>query len=108
MNIIAEKLRQAYHNDLTDCPILLDGAEEIDRLSAELARAIIHPDEPSQTVARSVQDVQGISDTPDDARASTGRYDGSDELGLAFGYARTAFRLLDLEGCEPAIPRPAD
>lgn len=32
MNVIAEKLRQAYHNDLTDVPILLDGADEIDRL----------------------------------------------------------------------------
>jgi len=35
---IAEKLRQAYHNDLTDCPILLDGADEIDRLKGVLGR----------------------------------------------------------------------
>jgi len=38
MNIIAEKLRQAYHNDLTDCPILLDGADEIDRLRKALEK----------------------------------------------------------------------
>jgi hypothetical protein len=32
---IAEKLRQAYHNDLTDVPLLLDAADEIDRLERE-------------------------------------------------------------------------
>jgi chromosome segregation ATPase len=38
MNVIAEKLRQAYHNDLTDVPILLDGADEIDKLCEALER----------------------------------------------------------------------
>jgi len=38
MNVIAEKLRQAYHNDLTDVPLLLDGADEIDRLREALEK----------------------------------------------------------------------
>jgi len=38
MNVIAEKLRQAYHNDLGDVPILLDGADEIDSLIKERDR----------------------------------------------------------------------
>jgi len=38
MNVIAEKLRQAHHNDLTDVPILLDGADEIDKLREALER----------------------------------------------------------------------
>jgi uncharacterized coiled-coil DUF342 family protein len=33
---IAEKLRQAYHNDLTDVPLLLDAADEIERLRADI------------------------------------------------------------------------
>ena len=32
MNEIADKLRQAYHNDLTDVPLLLEAADEIDQL----------------------------------------------------------------------------
>jgi hypothetical protein len=36
---IAEKLRQAYHNDLTDVPLLLDAADEIERLQAALEQA---------------------------------------------------------------------
>ena len=40
MNRIAEKLRQAYHNDLTDAPVLIDGAEEIDRLQSLLNKAV--------------------------------------------------------------------
>jgi hypothetical protein len=35
---IAGKLRQAYHNDLTDVPLLLDAADEIERLRAALGR----------------------------------------------------------------------
>jgi len=38
MSDIAEKLRQAYHNDLTDVPILLDGADEIDRLRERVVK----------------------------------------------------------------------
>jgi len=33
---IPEKLRQAYHNDLTDVPLLIDAADEIERLRAAL------------------------------------------------------------------------
>jgi len=33
---ITEKLHQAYHNDLTDVPLLLDAADEIERLQAAL------------------------------------------------------------------------
>jgi len=36
VNKIAEKLRQAYHNDLTDVPLLLEAADEIDQLSKRL------------------------------------------------------------------------
>lgn len=32
---IPKKLRQAYHNDLTDVPLLLEAADEIDRLEAK-------------------------------------------------------------------------
>jgi hypothetical protein len=35
-----ERLRQAYHDDLTDCPILLDAAEEIERLRAALDQIV--------------------------------------------------------------------
>jgi hypothetical protein len=42
---IPEKLRQAYHNDLTDVPLLLDAADEIDRLRAALEKAERERDE---------------------------------------------------------------
>jgi hypothetical protein len=32
---IAEKLREAYHNDLTDVPLLLEAADKIDKLSGD-------------------------------------------------------------------------
>ena len=35
---LADKLRQAYHNDLTDVPLLLDAADEIERLREALQR----------------------------------------------------------------------
>jgi hypothetical protein len=38
MSVIPEKLRQAYHNDLTDVPLLLDAAEEIEQLQTEIER----------------------------------------------------------------------
>lgn len=38
----AELLRQAYHNDLTDVPLLLEAADEIERLRAALAQADIN------------------------------------------------------------------
>ena len=37
MNEIADKLRQAYHNDLTDVPLLLEAADEIDQLELTVA-----------------------------------------------------------------------
>lgn len=43
--LIAEKLREAYHNDLTDCPILLDGADAIDSLAVALDRMKAELDE---------------------------------------------------------------
>lgn len=36
MNDIAKKLRQAYHSDLTDVPLLLDAAEEIEKLKFQI------------------------------------------------------------------------
>src|SRR6188768_2940620 len=36
MSYISDELRQAYHNDLTDVPLLIDAAEEIERLAGEL------------------------------------------------------------------------
>jgi len=38
MSVIPEKLRQAYHNDLTDVPLLIDAAEELDRLYAKVIK----------------------------------------------------------------------
>jgi hypothetical protein len=35
---IAEKLRQAHHNDLTDVPLLIDAAEEIEQLQRKVER----------------------------------------------------------------------
>lgn len=38
MNQLADQLRQAYHNDLTDVPILIDAADRIEQLERENAR----------------------------------------------------------------------
>ena len=38
LNQLADQLRQAYHNDLTDVPILIDAADRIEQLERENAR----------------------------------------------------------------------
>lgn len=39
MSVIAEKLRQCHHEYLTDVPVLIDGAEEIEQLAGKLVLA---------------------------------------------------------------------
>jgi hypothetical protein len=38
MNVFADKLRQAHANDLTDVPLLLDAADEIDQVEKEVGQ----------------------------------------------------------------------
>jgi hypothetical protein len=49
---IPEKLRQAYHNDLTDVPLLLEAADEIDKWDRRWCVAVKTIAERDETIER--------------------------------------------------------
>jgi phage tail tape-measure protein len=84
---IPEKLRQAYHNDLTDVPLLIEAADEIERLNARVAQL-------EGQIERGVKTIE--------------QYDEGYKQGLAFAAARFADELEKLKAAlEPTSARRA-
>jgi hypothetical protein len=81
---ITEKLRQAYHNDLTDVPLLLDAADEIDRLTRERDEWREHHDRADHRAFAYAQEIERLREAltiaNEDARKLAVRLEGESNL----------------------------